>query len=28
LEEPGFFWHLVHRRLPCSHDRRRHTASC
>jgi len=28
LEEPGSFWRLVHRGLPCSHDRRRHTASC
>jgi hypothetical protein len=28
LEELGSFWYLVHRGLPCSHDRRRHTASC
>jgi hypothetical protein len=27
LEEPGFFWHLVHRGLPRSHDRGRQTAS-
>jgi hypothetical protein len=28
VEEPGSFWHPLHRGLPCSHDRRRHTASC
>jgi len=28
LEGPGCLWHLVHRGLPCSHDHRRHTASC